>query len=60
MEMAKWKASFSNNVPYIGLKHKQLQQGLNNQQQFDKYAKSKGVELWLSSSLNYTCYNKTL
>jgi hypothetical protein len=31
-----------------------------NQQQFDKYAMSKGVELWLLSSLNFACYNKTL
>jgi hypothetical protein len=46
------------NVPYIGLKHKQLQQGRNNQQQFHKYAMSKKVELWLSSSLNSTCCNK--
>jgi hypothetical protein len=33
------------NIPYIGLKHKQLQQRRDNQQQFDKYAMSKGMEL---------------
>jgi hypothetical protein len=51
---------FTTNVPYNGLKHKQLQQGRNNQQQFHKYAMPKKVELWLSSSLNFICCNKAL